>query len=429
MVITTKQEISQMINILETQAAYRSLGPLGFVRRFCESLGLENKNGVRHIDADGNRIVKDPLLRPNQVSLSMLAESLFGSRAAFERSLRQDSPGQVDLYEAGGTAVVPSQFANISAFTSVATGLLDAKILETWNRPEFIADRLCENIPSNKRSEKFIGISDIGDESEERKPGNPHPRAQLSERYVETPDTVNRGIAIDVTREAVMFDLTNQVLSQAEKAAESLRLRKEYRVIDAVLGVTNTYKYNGTTYNTYVASGGEWVNIVASNPLVDWTDVDAALLLFGDMISQESEEPIAITGFQVLVMPAKVMTAHHLFNATELEIRTDTAAYVSHGANPLRAYPFELLPSSVYAYKRAIDGLSLSVANAKGLWYIGDFKKAFAYIENLPLTTVRANPTDYTMADHGLVFSLFADEMGVPAVKEPRYVVKCKNEA
>jgi len=38
---------------------------------------------------------------------------------------------------------------------------------------------------------------------------------------------------------------------------------------------------------------------------------------------------------------------------------------------------------------------------------------------------IRANPNDYEMADRGLVFSLFADEMGVPCVLEPRQVVFC----
>jgi len=39
---------------------------------------------------------------------------------------------------------------------------------------------------------------------QERKPGNRHPRVQLSSGYVTTPDTVNAQ-CVDVTREAVMF--------------------------------------------------------------------------------------------------------------------------------------------------------------------------------------------------------------------------------
>jgi hypothetical protein len=50
-------------------------------------------------------------------------------------------------------------------------------------------------------------------------------------------------------------------------------------------------------------------------------------------------------------------------------------------------------------------------------------------MENLPMTIVRAAPSDYVMADHGLVAAIFIDEMGVPVVLNPRYVIKNKNEA
>jgi hypothetical protein len=46
------------------------------------------------------------------------------------------------------------------------------------------------------------------------------------------------------------------------------------------------------------------------------------------------------------------------------------------------------------------------------------------YIENLPLTITRAAPTSYEMADRGLVFSMFVDEMGIPAVRDPRFVIQ-----
>jgi len=420
-----------MLNLMQTHRMYESLGPVGFVRKAFQLLGLEDpKNGHRHVDLqNGTMTLRDQVLAPSQVSIKVLAESLLGYDA--EHVLQTPSHKQVDLFEAG-ESIQPSTFANISAFNSVTAGLLEAAILETWNRSAYLGDRLAQNIPSNKRSEKFIGISALGDSAEERKPGARHPRVGLSERYVTTPDTTNHALGIDVTREAVMFDLTNQLLRQAESVGEQLRLRKEYRIIDAVLGITNTYTYNGTNANTYVASAGNWVNIVGSNALVDWTDVDAALLLFSGMTDQETGQPITLSGYQVLVMPAKDMTANYLFGSTELRRNTATAAETTIGASPLRRFPFELLPSSPFVYKRVLDtdGLALGTTNGPGLWYIGDFKRAFGYVENLPLTISRPQPaSDYQMADHGLVFSVFADEMGTPCVLEPRYVVKCKNEA
>ena len=420
------------INGAAVRDTYESLGPVRFVHHTREMLGLENPaTGGRYYNLRTDLPCLGPqTIRPESVSIRDLAESLFGSSEQEIRRGLAGVGGHVDLIEAGGTSEVPSQFANISAFNSTVAGLLEAKILEVWNRPAYIGDQLTKTVPSKKRSEKFIGISTMGDEALERKPAQPHARAHLSERYVTTPDTTNYGMAIEVTREAVMFDLTTQLLSQAERITEVLATRKEYRIIDCVLGITNTYTYNGTAYSTYVASGGNWVNIVASNPLADWTDVDNALFLFSTMTDQEKSEPIDIAGFQVLVMPAKQMTANYLFNSTGLEFgAVATGTHV--GTNPLRQFPFQLLPVSPRVYARAIatDGLALSAANAKGLWYIGDFPKAFCYVENLPLHVERAVPGSFAMADNGLVLAVFVDEMGTPGVLEPRYVVKCKNEA
>jgi hypothetical protein len=91
------------------------------------------------------------------------------------------------------------------------------------------------------------------------------------------------------------------------------------------------------------------------------------------------------------------------------------------GADQSMIYP--------YAYARVIapDGLALSGNTAKKLWFAGDFKKAFNWNENLPLTIRRANINDFVMADQGLVLGVFADEMGVAGVSDPRYVIESYN--
>ena len=71
----------------------------------------------------------------------------------------------------------------------------------------------------------------------------------------------------------------------------------------------------------------------------------------------------------------------------------------------------------------ASDGLAVSASNAQKYWWIGDFKRAFVYTQNLPLTIQRATASEYEMADRGLVFSMFADEMGNCGVRDPRFVV------
>ena len=413
---------------------YQALGPRGFVAKFHQLLGLSDANGSRHYDPTRGRNVLEGLnepsrLRPEEVSIRDLAEGLMGED--FERGLRTPPHQLVDVLEAG-SEIVPSAFANTSVWHSSVAGLLEAKMLEGYQRPEYIMEGLVENIPSNKRTEKFIGLTGVGDEAVERKPGNPHKRVQLGEHYVTTPETVNRGIGVEVTREAVMFDLTRDLLTQAEGAGDTLALRKEYLLVDLVIGVTNTYTYNGTTYNTYVASGGLWANL-HQNPLSTYQDLDDALQLFVGMTDPTTGEPINVTAKDLLVMPANWTNARSIIDPPEIQKRTATTqADVRTAPNPV-AGMFNLIagPTYPFAYRRATaaDGLNLSTANAQGRWWLGDFRRAFGWVQNLPFTVVRANPTDYHMADHGLVFALFADEMGVPVVKEPRYVICNQVEA
>jgi hypothetical protein len=413
-------------------------GPREFIKRFYRDLGLCDENGRRHYDIAKDRNVLESTkakFKPDDVSILDLAMGITGLwGSSLQRVLRQYSHGgrSADVLEAG--PVVPSQFANISVWNAAVAGLVEVRILETYDSPDYISDRLARTIPTRKRTEKFIGIANVADAAVERTPGNPHARTTLVERYAETPETRNWGMAIEIAAETVMFDETGQVLQRAQAVTERLRLRKEKAIIDMVLGVTAGYKYNGTAYATYQATT-PWINNLGANPLTDWHDVDEALLLFGNMTDQERSEPVNIIPRQILVMPARFLNARNVLNATQVWHTTNTAADQTIGNNPLNGLAFEMLPTNpgqgAWVYRRAMDadGLALSATNAKDLWFIGNFQRAFAYMENLPLTIASASPGDYEMADRRLVTAIFLDEMGVPAPLEPRHVVKCRNEA
>ncbi len=412
---------------------YDSLGPAGFAHKALQLLGLEDpKIGSRRFDPLlGRNVLESAAVKPDAISLNALALGILGIDAGniLKKGVRPHE--EVDVLEAAGTAaVVPSTFANISAFNSVAAGLFEAKMLETYQKPDYVAEQLFETIPTNKRSEKFIGIAGSGDTAEERKPGHRHPRQGLSERYSTTPETTNFANGIDVTVEAVMFDMTKDLLRQAEAASDSLALKRENRTLDVFLGITNTYNYGGTSYNTYLTSGN-WINDV-QQPLVDWRDVDALLQLFAEMVDQENGLPISVIPKDMFVMPRNYLNAKGILNYTGIERRTGSAAEVGLGANPVSGL-LNLVgsPTYPYAYRRAraADGLNYSVANASGLWFAGDFKKAFGYTQNIPFTVEKINGEGYESKDRRLIFSMFCDEMGVPFVKDPRYVARGRVQA
>lgn len=448
-----------MINGAYVRGWYESVGPQKWVEQFHAMLGLPGPNTGRRICLDENGV---PILeskreiRPEQVSIKELAVNLLGrTDQEVEDVLMQAHHAPISVMEAG-TAVVPSQFANISAFNAAAIGLLEARILEAYSKPAFMVAKSFENIPSKLRRLKLVGISNIGDVSEVRDPGQRHARAQVSERYTETPQTRNRGIAVEITREAVLFDYSRQLLKQCDSVGESLALRKEYLCLDILLGIYNPYNYNGTSYNTYATAaqdtaGGNWINSIV-NPIHTanaWEAFNAVLQLWVNMTDPETGQPISIEAAQMLTMPANYMMAEVALQASEITRMANALAGTSwptdayKSANPAKGM-FQLVNDAKYpyAYRRATDsssgtydtasrvnpGLGYSGDNAKNLWFAGDFKKAFHWHENIPLTTVRANASDWEMADHGLVVAIFADEMGAGGVTDPRFVVRNTNE-
>jgi hypothetical protein len=409
---------------------YDSLGPAGFTHKVYQLLGLEDpQSGQRRFNPLlGRNVLESAAIKPDSLSLQALAMGVMGLEAEtlLKRGLLPHE--EINVLEAAGTAAVePSTFANISVFNSVAAGMFEAKMLEAYQKPEYIAEQLFQVIPSNKRSEKLIGIAGTGDSAEERKPGHRHPRVSLSERYSTTPETTNFANGVDVTVEAVLFDMTKDVMKQAEAASDSLALRREFRCIDVFLGIVNTYNYGGTSYNTYLTAGN-WVNDV-QRPLVDWRDIDAVLQLFTEMTDQENGLPIAITPKDMFVMPRNFLNSKGILNYTGIERHTGTGAEVGLGSNPIQGV-LNLVgnPTYPYAYRRAraADGLNYSVDNAAGLWFAGDFKKAFGYSQNIPFTVEKINGEGYESKDRRLIFSMFCDEMGVPFVQDPRFVVRAR---
>ncbi|MDE2471488.1 MAG: hypothetical protein KGL35_22865, partial [Bradyrhizobium sp.] len=363
---------------------------------------------------------------------------------ALESGVRVESGGAINVLEAG-TDIAPSQFANISAFNAVTAGLYEAKILEIYQRPEFIAQQLAKTEPSVRRAEKIVGVSLIGDVAEERKPGNEHKRATLSERYVTGPVTQNKALAIDITREAIMFDYSKQLMTQAEKVGEAMAMRREYLTIQTVLGVHNTYTYDGTNYTTYLASSdnGNWVNKLASNAITDWTNLNSVEKLLTQMTDQETGQPINVPARQILVMPARYESASYALKFTQVERASSGAgagglntalAERGFGPNPYNGR-YELLPGSIWVRRIATNlttdpiakGLGLTDTNADQYSWIGDFQRAFQYSQQLPLTTIRVDANNYEMANRGLVYSIFIDEMGIPMVLDPRFVVMSTN--
>ena len=347
-------------------------------------------------------------LRPEDFSLRDLAETLIPDGREWVRTLNP---------RAGRLLTESSDGVDLTAFLNVSNQVIHSRIMESYTQDFFVASKLVETIPTHLSGEKIVGIGKIPDESAEVAPGMPYHHVGLSEDYIETPETTKRGLIVAVTREAIFFDQTNQILSRASEVGEILGLNKEKRILDVLFGIANNYKWNGTSYNTYYTSddSGPWVNKLASNSLSDWTDIDAAENLFSNILDPSTEDPILIQPNTVFVLPSSYHTAMRVMSATEVRSTNGTQTTITN--NPLSQY-------SVVTSRIAQSRMkAASITNHP--WLIGNFRKSFAYMENWPITVTNSTTPSEADFSQDILVRFKASERGAAAVLNPRYMVMC----
>lgn len=384
----------RLLNYRELKRRYELDGPQKTVHHLSEALS-------------------EKALRPEDFSIRELAEALIPGGSDWVRSLDPRAPGSASLLESGDGV-------DATAFRQVTAEVVHTKILEAYTQEAFVASRLVETVPTRFDGEKIPGVTRVGEQVDEVGAGMPYPSLGVEEEYIETPSTAKHGFIVPVTREALFFDRTNLILSRASEVGEVLGLNKEKRLLDLIVGVTNNYNQNGVAYDTYQTSG-PWTNVLTGNELIDWTSVDAAEQLFAEMLDPSMGEPVLLGATTALVMPAYRHAAHRTFNATEVNYAPTGGQSTTVAANPLGNYRVE---ESRLAYRRIVASGEAN-ADAKKWWFLGDFRKAFAYMENWPITVTQAPLGSEADFANDIVLRFKASERGAAAVINPRYVVKC----
>lgn len=420
-----EKKLVTMLEGFVAEEQSESKGRLRFVEEIRESLGITE-------DQYGRPTLGKNRLAPEEYSLRTLAEATCGRDFVEEYFNPVSGLDRMTMLEAG-PGLDPTAMLNINTYSLAVAGLVEAKIIERFQNPAFIGDDLVEIRQTRKNGDKLIGVSNIGNKSRTRGIGEPHPRAQFGELWVKTPETTEQALAVEVTQEAVFYDLTGEVLDVAGGVGDELGYARELAILRMFCGASNTYSFKDTTYNTYQTST-PWVND-QSNQFTDWTSIDSARQLFVGMTDP-------ITGKEILVMPdtivcdeAKRGLTEHTLRQTYYEERTDRSTdvgvRVTGGGSVLqRILPNLQLKASPILHNVLTDsanGLGLSSSNAQLYWWLAQPKKAFAWMENWPLRVRQASATEFVMMDRGLIAAYFANYRGKEAVKEPRYVVRNKN--
>jgi hypothetical protein len=369
--------------------------------------------GPRKTVAHLAEALRERHLRAEDFSLRDLAEALVPDGREWLRTLDPRSSSGVNVLEAGDGV-------DVTAFLNVSGQVIYSKIMEAYTQEAFVMSKLVETIPTRLDGEKIPGVSGIADHVADVAPGMPFPSLGFGEDYIETPSTTKHGFIVPVTKEAIFFDRTYLVLGRAAEVGEVLGLNKEKRLLDLALGVTNNYRWKGVNYNTYQSST-PWINVKTGNELIDWTDVDAAEQLFADILDPNTGEPVLVGANTVLVMPAYRHAAQRIFSAAEIRYTGASAPTMTVAPNPLSNYQ---VAESRLAYRRLLAS-GVAEVDAKKWWFMGDFQKAFAYMENWPITVAQSPQNSEADFNSDILVRFKASERGAAAVINPRYVVKC----
>ncbi len=390
--------MSRAVNYRELKRLYETLGAQEACRHLRESLAQKH-------------------LRPEDFSIRDLAEATIPDGREFIRLLDpRAKSGGVDLLEAADAV-------DTAAFSNITGQIIFSKIMEGFGSEAFVASRMVETVPTRFNGEKIPGIGQIGDAAEKIEEGRPYPNVGLNEDYIETPATTKRGLIVPVTKEAVFFDRTHLVLQRAGEVGEFLGLNKEKRILDCIIDANTTdhqYKWRGTKYDTYQPSGTPWANVKSNNPLLDWTGVDAAEQLLANIIDPNTGEPVLIMADTIFVCPELLHTAQRVIHATEV-------IQVDNQANPSTVRtiaPNPLAGSYRIASSRLMRSRLSAASQPTSTWYLGNFRRAFAYMENWPITVTQAPQNSEAEFTQDIVIRFKASERGAAATLEPRYVVK-----
>lgn len=350
-------------------------------------------------------------IKPEEYTLHELFDNLVDDGRELRETYNPKYRDSYGIYESGD-AVTTTDFANITG------QIVYSRFLQDYNKPSLLWPQLFETIPTEFSGEKIPGIGEMGDNAESVGEGKPYPFVGLSEQWVETPETIKRGLIVPVTKEAVFFDRTGQVLRKAAQVGDYMGINKEKRCLDVALGITTVYRRNGgTAQATYgnTHTNGDGDNLAASNALADWTDVETAELLFDALTDPETGEFITIMPNAIIVPTALKHTAKRILNATEVQHGAPGATadtVLTRSGSPIGNY---MLLTSPYVKGRT---------SSDSTWFIGEPKRAFAYMENWPATITQAPPNSHDEFHRDIVSQYKISERGAPTCLDWRYMVK-----
>lgn len=385
--------------------------------RACEGLGTKQVN-----DWLKESIDKRELSIGDFPDLGRVFEECFGWQEF--RACRFDNDRSLDqVYEGAGAVTTAS-------FKTITQNIVSAMSMEGYTQEEFVFTNLTPSEFTPYNGERIPGITEMGDEAQVVPENEPYPLVGFSERWTDTPILQKRGKIVPVTREALFFDRTGQVAVRARNVRYWLAVNTEKRAIDcwidenggaknALLG-GHRWNYMGASIATYGNNSGthDWDNLVATNALVDETDLDNAEQAADGLTDPDTGEPIEVMFTHLVHTRGLTNTVHHIINGG-LITRTNpgfatTGVPTSSAASNRWFQKYTPVTSSRLASRLATDTD----------WFLVNPSRAFVRLYNW-LPEVREAPNNNHDEFHrDIALQVRISQRDAFYVKNPRYAQK-----
>ena len=357
--------------------------------------------------------LRDKHLRPEDFSIRDLAETLVPDGHQWVRLLDPRAAGSVNVLEAGDGV-------DVTAFLNVTGQVIYSKIMEAYTQEAFVMSKLVDHVPTRLDGEKIPGVARIADQVDEVHPGMPYPHLGFGEDYIETPSTTKRGFIVPVTKEAIFFDRTHLVLvpgrggrrdswlEQRETAVGFVDRRDEHLQV-ARHGVQHVPSVDSVDQRDYLPTRW-WIGRTSTPP---------------SSCSPIFSTPTPANRFWSAPTPCwscRPIGTRRIACSTPRKFTTRLPARRPTRSPPIR---WAITTWSKAGWRIvALLASGVSASDAKKYWFIGDFRKAFAYMENWPITVTQSPPGSEADFNNDIVVRFKASERGAAAVMNPRYVVK-----
>jgi hypothetical protein len=269
---------------------------------------------------------------------------------------------------------------NSSAFPTIAQKVIHKDIIDEYQIHLGGVDKLIREKPATKTDEELVVGFEAGDtELQLRRQGMAYEETDFGEKNWKI-TMADFGRMISLTREVIFEDRTSEVMDRAKDIGRSAGHHKAKMIVQTIEGLARTAMeeatfqgciYKGaakTSANIYADThattfdGQVNDNLMASNALVNYTDIDNIYQLFAKMVDESGEE-IDVVPNAILIPNALKATAAKILRSDTLLATGGTTTNVPT-YNPIKDIGADKLDIITSRY--------LATTTA---WYMGDFAK------------------------------------------------------